>query len=148
MSCRTPIIGYSRLLSILLLAGVFSWSGLTKLLDPEGFSLAVYRYHLVPAMTVNMLSLWLTALELMCAAILLLLPRLRPASLKIILCLLIIFTIGIGLNLMRGNQMACGCFSTSPLAHPTGWVGLLKNLGLMLLAAYALAGPRPGNREA
>ena len=148
MSCRSQITVYSRWLSIVMLAVVFGWSGLAKMLDPEGFSLAVYRYHLVPNITVNMMSLWIATLELVCATILLLVPRLRKAALWIIMYLLIAFTLGIGINLMRGSQMACGCFSTSPMAHPIGWLGLLKNLGLMVLAAYALACQQPSDSGA
>jgi len=115
---------------------VFGWSGLNKIIDPAGVSLSVFRYHLLPYETVNVIALWLAGLELTCVAGLFV-ARMRTAALWIILGLLILFSLGIGINLVRGSHMACGCFSTSPMAHPSGWLGLLKNLGLMLLVFFA-----------
>lgn len=140
MPDKNPIIKYSRQLSIVILAIVFGWSGLSKLLHPEAFALALYRYHLVPDILVNTLSLWIAAMEMVCAGTIAAAPRLRTAALWIVLGLLIAFTIGISINLMQGSHMACGCFSMSPMASPIGWIGILKNAGLMLLAIHILGG--------
>ncbi|RKX47216.1 MAG: hypothetical protein DRP64_01705 [Verrucomicrobia bacterium] len=133
------LVRYVRVGAIAILAVVFGWSGLHKVIDPSGFSLAVFRYHLLPYEVVNIVSLWITWLELACAFILLCIPRFRLAALWLILGLLLVFSLGIGINLMRGSHMACGCFSSSPMAHYTGWFGVLKNLGLIIVATYVLA---------
>ena len=138
MSDQSPIIKYSRQLSIVTLTIVFGWSGLSKLLHPEAFALALYRYHLVPGVIVNVLSLWIATVELICAGIILVKSPLVTAALWIVLGLLIAFTCGISINLMRGSHMACGCFSMSPLASPIEWTGIVKNMGLMLLTIHAL----------
>ncbi len=140
MPSRIQIGRLIRWMTLLVLAGAFGWSGLVKVLDPEGFALSVYRYHLLPHAAVNAVSLWIAWLELACAVILLLIPRLRTSAQWLLLSLLITFSLAIIVNLIRGSQMACGCFSTSSLAHPIGWLGLLKNLGLMLLSFYWLGG--------
>ena len=124
------------ILTLLFLAGIFGYSGMVKLLDLEGAALSVYRYHLLPSCSVNILALWLGALELWCS-IALLIPRFRKAALWLVLGLLIIFSLAIGINLMRGSQMTCGCFSTSPMAHPIGWLSDLKNFGLIALVICA-----------
>lgn len=138
MSGRIIVVRCTKLLAFAVLVVVFGYSGLHKIIDPSGFSLSVFRYHLLPYAAVNAVSLWIAWLELMCAFVLLFIPRFRVASLWIILGLLLVFSLGLGINLMRGSHMACGCFSSSPLAHPIGWGGLLKNLGLAILAAYEL----------
>jgi uncharacterized membrane protein len=81
--------------AIATLAGVFGWSGLQKMVDPAGFSLSVFRYHLFPYDAVNAVSLWIAGLELACV-IGLFIPRLRTAALWVLLCLLLVFSIGIG----------------------------------------------------
>lgn len=137
MSSQNRITRIFRVLVIAILVVVFGWSGLHKIIDPSGFSLSVFRYHLLPYGAVNVVALWIAGLELACVAGLFI-PRLRTASLWVILGLLIVFTLGIGINLARGSHMACGCFSTSPMAHPIGWSSLLKNMGLMVLTIFSL----------
>ena len=134
-------VRYGRVVAIAILAGVFGGSGLQKMVNPSGFSLSVFRYHLLPYDAVNAVSLWITGVELACAFILLFVSRLRAAALWTILGLLLVFSFGIGINLLRGTTMACGCFSTLPMAHLIGWLGVLKNVGLMMLATYLLAVP-------
>jgi uncharacterized membrane protein YphA (DoxX/SURF4 family) len=140
-------VRYGRVVAIAILAGVFAWSGLQKMVDPSGFSLSVFRYHLLPYDAVNAVSLWIAGMELACAFVLLFVPRLRTAALWLLLCLLLVFSFGVGINLARGASMACGCFSTSPMTHPIGWFGVLKNVGLMALAVYALLSRTPMNSD-
>jgi hypothetical protein len=142
----TALVRIVRLLALATLIMVFGWSGLQKVIDPASFSLAVFRYHLLPHAAVNPVSLWIAWLEITCAFILLCIPPLRRAALWLILCMLIVFLLGIGINLIRGSHIACGCFSSSPMAHPVGWAALLKNLGLILVAGSALiTHPAPFN---
>jgi hypothetical protein len=142
MSRGNQISRLARLVALAVLVAVFGWSGLHKAIDPAGFSLSVFRYHLLPYAAVNIVSLWIAWLELTCVFILLFVPRLRTAALWSILCLLAMFSMGIGINLMRGSHMACGCFSSSPMAHPVSWLLLLKNCALMGLTAFVLVGQK------
>lgn len=142
MSDRSSVVCFIRWLAIAILVVVFGYSGLHKIIDPAGFSLSVFRYHLLPYTAVNAVSLWIAWLELACAFTLLFIPRLRLASLWLILGLLLVFSFGIGINLIRGSHMACGCFTSSSMAHPVVWLGLAKNVGLMGLVAYTLVSCR------
>ncbi len=117
--------------------GLTLLSGFHKIVYPAGFSLAVYRFHLLPGFLVNIAALYLAWLELACAACLLFIPRYRVAALTITLLLLSVFTGGIIVNLLRGTPFGCGCFSTSPLAQPMGWMSVARNGALMLLVALA-----------
>lgn len=147
MSGRDQLSSTVQKACLVLLALAFGWSGLNKMIDPSGFSLAVFRYHILPYAAVNMVSLWIAGLELLCAVLLFVRPW-RTAALWMLACLLLVFSIGIGIHLARGSHMACGCFSTSPMAHTTGWLGLLKNAGLMTAVIFALAHPTQRCRNA
>lgn len=141
MPGRNRVASAFRILALLLIALAFGYSGLSKLLDPEGAALSVYRYHLVPHAAVNAVALWLGSLELVCT-LALFMPKWRISALWLILSLLAIFTLAIGINLARGSHMACGCFSSSPLADPMGWWSILKNIGMMMLVLFTLRGWR------
>ena len=113
-------------------------SGYHKLLYPADFALAVYRFHLLPDFMINLVALYIPWLETICGTCLLFIPRLRRAALWVTLLLLLGFTGGIVINLLRGTAFACGCFSSSPLAQPMSWLSVARNLGLILLAVLAL----------
>jgi len=122
---------------LLGIATLFGWAGLQKAIHLDAFSLAVYRYHLLPEAVINVVALWVVGLELLCA-LLLFVPAFRLASLWVLFIMLLFFTFGIGLNLARNVQTSCGCFSTSPMAHSLGVVGIIKNLALMCLLLFLL----------
>jgi hypothetical protein len=115
-------------------------SGFQKLLYPADFALAVYRFHLLPDALVNVTALYLPWLEAACALCLVCIPRYRTAALWIVMALLVLFTAGIVVNLLRGTAFGCGCFSRSPLAPPMGGLSVARNAALLLLAILALYG--------
>ena len=117
-------------------------SGYHKILHPADFALAVYRYHLLPDALVNPVALFIPWLEFVTALALLFVPRLRVAALGVAMGLLLLFTVGIAINLLRGNLVSCGCFSNSPPAAPMSWLSVARNIGLFLLAALALIARR------
>ncbi len=121
-----------------ILAAVLLLSAYHKLLHPADFALSVYRYHLLPGFLVNLAALYFPWLEVICALCLLVVPRFRVAALWITLALFLAFTTGIAINLLRDSPFNCGCFSTSPLAQPMSWLSVVRNTGLILLAAFAL----------
>ena len=122
----------SCIIGLILLSGYHKW------LYPSEFALAVYRYHLLPDSLVNLASLYFPWLETICGVCLILIPRFRRAALWITLVLLLGLTGGIIINLLRGTPFGCGCFSTSPLSQPMSWLSVARNVGLILLAAFAL----------
>lgn len=117
---------------------VFLWASVNKILQPADFALSVFRYHLVPPVLINLISLMMAWLELSCAGCVLFIPKMRKPALLFLLILLLIFTLTIMLNIFRGTHVACGCFSTSPFARPLGWINVLRNVGLIALSSLAL----------
>ncbi|VGO17841.1 hypothetical protein PDESU_06443 [Pontiella desulfatans] len=117
-------------------------SGYHKILHPADFALSVYRFHLLPAVLVNVVSLHIQWLEMVCAGCLLFIPKLRVAALWISLVLLALFTTGIAINLIRGTAFGCGCFGNLPTERPMDALNVARNLALMALVGLALFGKR------
>ena len=115
-------------------------SGYHKILYPADFALAVYRFHLLPDALVNVSSLYLQWLEIVCAVCLLFIPRYRAAALWVSLILLSLFPAGIAINLYRGTPFSCGCFSSSPIAKPMDGLSRVRNVALLALNGLALVG--------
>ena len=130
----------------ILLGLVFIGAALPKLADPPGFAKAIWAYDLFPAWSLNPLALTLPWLELACGLALCLGVWLRAAALWVG-ALLLSFCLALAINLVRHHPVDCGCFGGA--AHLTGaerltdmrW-SLLRDAGLLLLAAQVLAGTR------
>jgi uncharacterized membrane protein YphA (DoxX/SURF4 family) len=133
-----------RILSSLCAAAVgavFILAALPKLQDPATFALAVYRYHLLPAALVNLAALVVPWTELLAGAALVAgRGTLRRAAALVAAAMLLVFTVAIAISLLRGLDIACGCFSLSPAAAAAGWKNLARN-ALLFAAAIAAALP-------
>lgn len=126
----------------LILATVFVGAALPKLVDPAGFALAIHHYHLAPDGLINLMAIYLPALEL-CAALGLLLPRTRRAAAWLTGLMLLIFTAALASAIVRGLDVSCGCFTTNPEAGRVGILNLARNGALLLLIAWILWSPAP-----
>jgi peroxiredoxin/uncharacterized membrane protein YphA (DoxX/SURF4 family) len=129
------------LIARLVLAGVFALAGVAKLSDLEGSRKAIIDFGL-PAVLASPLALLLPLAELAVAAALI------PASTAwwSALGLLMLFVVGISLNLARGRKPDCHCFGQLHSA-PAGWKTLARNgvlaavAGFVLWEGYGVAGP-------
>jgi len=120
----------------LALAAVFLGACAAKIRDPEAFALAVYRYRLLPGGFVNTIAILLPWIELTSGlAVLSSRPRLRAAGALLITGMLAVFTIAISLNLLRGIEASCGCFTTRADAAVSDTWNLLRNGGLLWLSS-------------
>lgn len=52
--------------------------------------------------------------------------------------MLVIFAVAIGISLIRGLDIACGCFSTSSSAEPITWLYLVRDLILLGMGVHIL----------
>src|SRR5215217_7912009 len=128
----------------LLLAAVFAMAGVAKLADRPGSRQAITDFGLPFSLTAP-LGLLLPLAELAVAAALI------PASTALYgatgaLALLLLFIVGIGVNLARGRKPECHCFGQLHSA-PAGWSTLVRNgalaalAGLVVWQGYDGAGP-------
>lgn len=91
---------------------VFILAALPKLADPPSFAHMIHNYGIVPGWLVNISALTLPWVELL-IGVALVLGLWRRTALTITGGLLIAFIAAIGMNLIAGNPIDCGCFDVS-----------------------------------
>jgi len=90
-----------------ILAVIFVWSGVSKLIDPRSFAVIIEAYGLLPDELIMAVALFLPALELLAGMGLLIDVR---GSLGIVAGLLILFMAILGYGIWMGLDVDCGCF--------------------------------------
>ncbi len=126
---------------------MFVVAALPKIADPPAFAHLIYNYRLLPSGLVNALALILPWVELF-AGLALILGVWKKEAAVVSVVLLLVFIVVIGINLARDHAVDCGCFdvrsagkSRDELLAEMKWV-LLRDVGLLLLAAQVLAAER------
>ena len=99
-----------------LLGGIFLISCYHKIVEPAHFAKIIYGYYLFPEGTINLIAIILPFLELFAGIALVLGIYPRSAAL-IVNAMLLAFIIAISINLIRGHEFDCGCFSFGTTGH-------------------------------
>ena len=127
-----PISVILFLIFKILILLIFLPSALIKLFRLKNFKDALSRYRLVPVRL-----LWLFAIVIPLAELLLPLCLLigmgEAIAAYLISLLILIFITAIGINLMRGNRIACGCKGASA-SDQISWGLLIRNSVLGVVA--------------
>ena len=89
---------------------VFIAASFHKIIDPAEFARIIYGYKLFPGEVINSLAILIPFIELTCGIALVLGVWPRSATI-IINCMLFAFIVAISINLIRGHEFDCGCFS-------------------------------------
>ena len=93
-----------------ILGLTFIYASLHKIISPEDFARIVYGYDLFPEIFINLIAIVLPFLELIAGAALII--GFYPRSAAIIInALLLAFILVLAVNLIRGHEFDCGCFS-------------------------------------
>jgi uncharacterized membrane protein YphA (DoxX/SURF4 family) len=137
MNLRKMIYHLSRL----VVASVFIYSGLIKVLDVVGFAGQIALYQLFPYSWNFLVAAILPYLELLCGLLLLSGRRVKPATL-ILLLLNLAFIIVLSTAIVRGFDIDCGCFRPGSEDPTTPVAALLRDLLLMLLLLLVWFLPR------
>ena len=134
----------------LALGAIFIIAALPKIADPPSFAHMIYNYRILPAGLINISSLVMPWVELLCGIALVLGVWRRPA-LAIVTILLVLFVAAISFNLARGNAIDCGCFNVS-LANRTieqrlgdMQLDILRDFGMLLMVVQLWWGTRREN---
>jgi thioredoxin 1 len=117
-----------------LLAGIFLYAAVPKLLHPDQFAENLLDYALLPVQWVNLVAIWLPTFELVVGLMLLSGLWLRAGALSMM---------GMGAIFLGGlvwvqsgpTPLPCSCFSTDPGAEPRTWFSLWQEAVIVLLAA-------------
>ena len=102
-----------RNLCALTLGAVLLAAAIPKLLDPPGFAQVLFHYQLFPEAVRHALALGVPWLELW-MGLALITGRGRTGAARLALGLMLAFATAIGINLLRGHAIDCGCFGAGP----------------------------------
>ncbi len=122
----------------LVMAGVFIYASIDKIIHPDLFAEAVYNYQVLPGYLVNLTALILPWLELTLGTCLLINRWMAGAS-ALAAVLMALFVGLTFFNLARGLDISCGCFSTGPNENPISVLTLARDI-LFLIFSLGLAG--------
>jgi len=116
---------------------IFIYASMDKLLNPSAFAVAVYNYRILPGGLINLVAITLPWLELICGILLIigLFPR---AGALILSVLLLIFFSALSINIYRGIDISCGCFSVSTGTDRIGLSTLLRDLSILPMSVQIL----------
>lgn len=98
------------------LGTTFIYASYYKILSPADFANVVYGYNLFPTFSINLIAIILPYVELISGISLFLGVYPRSAAL-IINGLLVAFIVVLTINLVRGHEFDCGCFSPHETGH-------------------------------
>jgi hypothetical protein len=93
-----------------LLGAVFVVACYHKIVQPAHFAKIIYGYYLFPDAAINLIAIILPYVELYAGMALILGIYPRSAAL-VINAMLFAFIVAISINLIRGHEFDCGCFS-------------------------------------
>ncbi len=93
-----------------ILGLIFIYASLHKILSPADFAKIVYGYDLFPHVFINLIAIIIPFLELIAGLALIIGVYPRSAAI-VINGLLLAFMAALTINLIRGHEFDCGCFS-------------------------------------
>ena len=121
-----------QVLSGFILGGLFIYASIDKIVHPHAFAKIIYNYQLMPDVFIYFMAVTLPWVEIVAGLALVAGVYRRPAAV-ILSSLLVVFSIAISINLLRGLNFDCGCFSTVTTEAGSDPVGLLIRDILMLI---------------
>lgn len=117
----------------LYFAGLFIYAGMVKINYSAEFAETIASYRMVPYWGVNVMAITMPWIELIAGILLLFGIRVRSA-LVVTGSLLVMFAVGIALNLIWKAPIDCGCFHT--LGDTISWKTLVRDLIWIAMAVH------------
>ena len=130
----------------LALGAVFVYASWDKIQHPAAFAKQVYNYQMLPVMASNLFAIALPWMELF-AGVALIIGVFKGESSLLLSTLLIIFITAIAVNLYRGVNLDCGCFSTSGEGRSIGVLTVAEDVGLLAFGLVVLRAARLERRR-
>jgi len=121
-----------------LIGGIYIYASIHKIADPALFAKIIYGYYLFPDASINLIAIVLPFLELYAGIFLVF--GVYPKSAAVVTSgLLLAFIIAISINLIRGHEFDCGCFSFRSTGHKEDTIFLLiRDLFYFICSLYIL----------
>ena len=121
---------YFSLVLRLYIGGIFVYAGISKVHYPGEFAENLAAYQMLPYWAVNFVAVVLPWIEIICGLSLIVGVKSRVSA-SMIGVLLIVFTLGIFINLLRGTPISCGCFDS--IGAQISWKDVFRDLGWFIL---------------
>jgi putative oxidoreductase len=121
---------YLSLVLRLYIGGIFIYAGMSKVHYPGEFAENLAAYQMLPYWAVNFAAVILPWVEIICGLFLIIGFKSRVSA-SIIGVLLIVFTFGIFINLLKGTPISCGCFDT--IGAEISWEDVSRDLSWFIL---------------
>ncbi|MCJ7774007.1 MAG: DoxX family membrane protein [Desulfobacterales bacterium] len=121
-----------------LIGMIFVYASFHKIASPAMFAKIIYGYYLFPDFSINLIAIILPFLELYCGLFLLL--GIYPRSASIVTTgMLFGFIVAISINLIRGHEFDCGCFSFGGTGHKTATLQLfIRDIFYFICSLYII----------
>ena len=134
---------WERLILLLkwMVAALFIFAGISKILNPDTFARDIDNYRLLPYLLVTIMAVILPWLEVLCG-IFLIVGTWKKGAAFTLLILTFMFLIAISSAVARGLDITCGCFSMTIEGMKVGYTRLIEDVvlfGLILLINIRLA---------
>ncbi|HIJ57703.1 MAG TPA: DoxX family membrane protein [Deltaproteobacteria bacterium] len=121
-----------------ILGTIFVAASYYKIISPENFARAVYSYDLFPGYSINLIAIIFPYMECFTGLCLILGIYHRSAAI-LINAMLFGFIILLSINIMRGHQFDCGCFSFNGSGNTDSvYSMLIRNVILLLMGGFVL----------
>ena len=139
MNNRRPDLWHNPWLELIgrwILGVTFIYASYHKILAPAEFAKIVYGYGLFPGPVINLIAVIVPFIELVVGLALIfgIFPR---AAALIIIAMLGSFMAAIAINLVRGHEFDCGCFSVGgPQTAATLWFTVVRDLVLLAIGIH------------
>ncbi|MGD8291114.1 MAG: MauE/DoxX family redox-associated membrane protein [Desulfobacterales bacterium] len=119
-----------------ILGGIFIYVGSNKILAPAVFAKIIYGYSLFPALFINLMAIIVPMLELITGLALIIGFYPRSAAL-IINAMLLAFIMALSVNLIRGHEFDCGCFSISSNPQEiSAWQVIIRDFVILAMGIH------------
>ncbi len=118
---------YITLVIRLFIGITLIYAGLQKVMVPSDFAKIIYGYDLFPQILINLTAIILPYLEIL-SGLCILFGRFTKGAAIISIFMFSAFILAISINLIRGHEFDCGCFSVAGGSHSSPVELLIRDL--------------------
>jgi len=121
----------------LFIGAIFIYASVDKIAHPDQFARIVFNYHLLPGYLINLTALILPVAEFI-AGVCVITGTFYAGARNFLLILLVVFLVAIGVNVIRGVDLECGCFTVSSKAKSTSLQIFLRDVVYLIVGQVLL----------
>ncbi|MDJ0840450.1 MAG: rhodanese-like domain-containing protein [Acidobacteriota bacterium] len=131
------------IMASVIVGAFFIYAALPKMAGPLLFAKNIWNYDIAPGLLINPTALIMPPLELICG-LGLITGIWRKGSSVWVSGMLVLFTVAVSFNVLRGHEFNCGCTTDATLItdiYLAGWNSkymlILRDLGLLVMSLMA-----------